>query len=441
MDTEISKEFATFLTSITAVLAGILGILKYFQYRTRRDKIMLVRQAFESVVKSLASNIEVERMAGAILLRRFFDPDTEVGISRLPYWKKMAVRIRRFFHSKTEVDTASTPLWKEAVDVTAAILRGQRTGNFQKLLADGLAFAPSLERADLQRTNLQFAYLGSRKKASSPLVQVTTDLSYADFYRADLSGASLKGAFAQGAVFYQARMHNTVLKSADLREANFFEADLKGARFDKARLSGADFTRARNIPFAVARKLNHKNKYGDEEEVEESEPGFESQQIRVFMSKPGLLDYQQQQYVSFLRSRLEAEGMIPQTIERNDYPQFEAIGEVQRLMSDCSGAVIFGFKQLEVRDGLWRSSTPEEKPIKDHYLSTPWNQIEAGMAAMLALPIFVVCQRGVDGGIFDMSLGGHQIYRVLMDEDWDATVHLNSFADWCADVRERSGFL
>jgi hypothetical protein len=182
MDTEISKEFATFLTSITAVLAGILGILKYFQYRTRRDKIMLVRQAFESVVKSLASNIEVERMAGAILLRRFFDPDTEVGIPRLPYWKKMVVRIRRFFRNKTEVDTASTPLWKEAVDVTAAILRGQRTGNFQKLLADGLAFAPSLERADLQRTNLQFAYLGSRKKASSPLVRVTTDLSYADFY-------------------------------------------------------------------------------------------------------------------------------------------------------------------------------------------------------------------------------------------------------------------
>jgi hypothetical protein len=70
MDTDISKEFATFLTSITAVLAGILGILKYFQYRTRRDKIMLVRQAFEGVVKSLASNVEVERMAGAILLRR-----------------------------------------------------------------------------------------------------------------------------------------------------------------------------------------------------------------------------------------------------------------------------------------------------------------------------------------------------------------------------------
>ena len=73
------KESAAILTAITALLAGILGILKYFQYRTRRDKIMLVRQAFDTVVNSLASNVEVERMAGAILLRRFFDRETEVG--------------------------------------------------------------------------------------------------------------------------------------------------------------------------------------------------------------------------------------------------------------------------------------------------------------------------------------------------------------------------
>jgi hypothetical protein len=84
-----------------------------------------------------------------------------------------------------------------------------------------------------------------------------------------------------------------------------------------------------------------------------------------------------------MRSKLEAEGMTPQTLERIDYPKFAAIGEVQRLMTDCSGVVIFGFKQLEIRDGLWRPSTPEEKPVKDQYLSTPWNHIEAGMAAML----------------------------------------------------------
>ena len=81
------NEFVAILTATGAVVGGIYSILKYFNYRTRRDKIILVRQAFDAVVKSLASNVEVERMAGAILLRRFFDPETEVGIVGTPYWK------------------------------------------------------------------------------------------------------------------------------------------------------------------------------------------------------------------------------------------------------------------------------------------------------------------------------------------------------------------
>lgn len=407
------KDFATVLTSITAVLAGILGIFKYFQYRTRRDKIMLVRQAFDAVVKSLASSVDVERAAGAILLRRFYDRESEVGI-------------------------ADTPYAKEALDVTAAILRDQETGNFQKLLADGLAFARTLERADLQRTNLQFAYLGERKRAGSAAEKLTTDLSYADFYRADLSRASLKRARAHGAVFYQARMHNTVLTGADLQEAKFFEADLKGAKFDEALLYDAEFKGARNIPALLASKLDANGVYKDKERFQSLTRSTETTQIRVFISKPGCLDYQQQQHVNALQARLEAEGMIPQTLERPDYPQFGAFGEIQRLMSNCAGAVVFGFKQLEVRDGLWRSSTPEEKLLKDLFLSTPWNQIEAGMAAMFGLPILVICQKGVNGGIFDTALGEQQIYRVFIEEDWNKFADLNTLADWYADVRERS---
>ena len=132
------KDIAGLLT-IGTVLAAFVAIIRYFQYKTKRDKIQQVRDSFDAVVKSLSSNDETERLAGAILLRRFFD------------WK-------------TEVEVAGVPYSREAVNVMAAILRGQGTGNFQKLLADGLAFAPSLQRVDLQKTNLQYAYLGSRKK-------------------------------------------------------------------------------------------------------------------------------------------------------------------------------------------------------------------------------------------------------------------------------------
>ena len=55
---------------------------------------------------------------------------------------------------------------------------------------------------------------------------------------------------------------------------------------------------------------------------------------------------------------------------------------------------------------------------------------------MLALPVLVVRQRGVDGGIFDMALGEYRIYQLLMDEHCNATAHMNAFTAWCADVRQ-----
>lgn len=374
---------------------------------------MLVRQSFDAVIKSLASNVEVERMAGAILLRRFFDRETEVGV-------------------------AGTPYWKEAVDVTAAILRGQATGNFQKLLADGLAFAPALQRADLQKTNLQFAYLGSHKKGDSSSEQITTNLSYADFYRADLAMASLKNAKAPGAVFYQARLHNTVFSGADLRGANFFEADLRGAKFQGALLKGANFLCARNVPPSLTANLDPNGVYIDNNPYKPLNHLSETAPLRVFISKPGYLDHRQQQIVTDLQARLEKEGITPQALERSDYPQFGAVGEVQRLMTGCAGAVIFGFKQLEISDGVWRAGTPEEKHLKSMSFSTPWNQIEAGMAVTLGLPILLLCEREVQGGVFDIATTEPQVYRVYTDEDWNTTTILHTFAGWCADVRERT---
>jgi len=109
--------------------------------------------------------------------------------------------------------------------------------------------------ADLQETNLQAAYLAARTRG------VSLQLERADFYRADLSRASLKGASAKGDVFYQARLHDTVLRDADLREAIFFEADLSGADFGRARLEGASFAGARNIPIELVSHLEDGNRY------------------------------------------------------------------------------------------------------------------------------------------------------------------------------------
>lgn len=409
------REFASVFTSVAALTAAILGVLRYFDYKTKRDKILQIRETFNGVVKSLSSDVEVERMAGAILLRRFFDAKSEVG-------------------------TAGVPYAREAVDVSAAILRGQATGNFQKLLADGLAFAPTLERADLQRTNLQYAYLGLRTATTSTAADAT-DLSHADFYRADLSGASLKKANAPGAVFYQARMQGTVLAGADLRGGYFFEADLKGANFDGASLAGANFRGARNVPPALAKVIDENGVYNGPDPFQAPPGSAEIAPVGVFISKPGCVSYQQQHSITVLLERLESEGLRPYSLARSDYPTSGALGEVQRMMSGCAGAVIFGFKELEVRQGVWRSGTAEETEVQARSLSTPWNQIEAGMASMLGLPLLVISQEDVTGGVFETTSVEDRVYRVRVEDDWNASAFAHAFADWSADVRERARLL
>jgi uncharacterized protein YjbI with pentapeptide repeats len=244
---------------VAGLFAGALGVLRYFSYRTRRDRISLVGQAFNATVEGLSSDAEAKKLAAAILLRRFFDKETEQG-------------------------AAGTPYEREAIAVIAALLRNTPTGELQKLLADGLAYASSLQGADLQECNLSRAYLGQRPRTTvahagvrllaagrwgqwkpadgansqpgTPGPAVPIDLTLADLFHADLSGASLRGATARSAVFYTAMAKGTVFEEAHLEGADFRQAELKGARFAKAWIEGAKFGGAHHVPPNVARLLD-----------------------------------------------------------------------------------------------------------------------------------------------------------------------------------------
>jgi len=395
------KDLAALITALVAVVGSVLTVTKYL---SRRDKQIAAQQAFRAVVDSLSSATEHQRLGAAILLRRFFDPRTELG-------------------------QGGTPYAREAVDVIAALLRDTDTGNFQKLLADGLLYAASLESVDLQRTNLQNAYLGSRSNNPPP------NLRRADFYRADLSGASLKGAHAENAVFYQARLHNTTFKNADLTGALFFEADLLGADFSGARLRAASFTGARNVPRALAELIAENGEYRGPETFPRAAHTVPAEKPRVFISKPGTLNVPQQEMVREVIGILGEDNIDAATVERGDYPGVGAISEVRRVLSGCSGAIIMGFRQFEVAKGMWRSGTAEAKSVENVALPTTWNHVEAGMAAMAGQPMLFFLEDGVVGGLFELGDVAHRVTTLdLLSRNHDEI--RRSIEDWAHSVRE-----
>jgi hypothetical protein len=81
---DLLKNLAAVATGLAAVIGAVIAGLQYLRLMTRREKVAAVRRSFEGVVTSLASQNEVDKLAGAILLRRFFDPTTEVTTKRRP---------------------------------------------------------------------------------------------------------------------------------------------------------------------------------------------------------------------------------------------------------------------------------------------------------------------------------------------------------------------
>lgn len=213
---------------LAALAAAVLGIFKYFNYRSRRDRLAEVGASFASTVVSLASDNPTSRMAGAVLLRRFFDSHTEQGAQGRPYVK-------------------------EAVEVMAGMLREEQPPLVQKVLADGLRYAHDLQDADLQNCNLSNAYLGQKTGEIWRL-----DLSRADLYGTKCDRASFKAVIANQTVFLESELRKAVFTGADCRGADFRWAKLDGAKFDGAQIGGAQFQDAEGIPDEVAALLDDK---------------------------------------------------------------------------------------------------------------------------------------------------------------------------------------
>ena len=209
--------------TLVTIGGSVLGVINS---QRRRDRSASVGAAFRAVVDSLASENATLRMTGAILLRRFFDASSEQGAAHLSYAK-------------------------EAVAVIAGLLRESETSPLQKALADGLRYAPSLSRADLQGCNLSGAFLGQKRGDEK-----TVNLASADFFEANLTEASLRGVNAVGTAFVGATLTRAVLTGANLTGADFRAAKLDGAKFNGAQIADAQFSGAIDIPADIAARLN-----------------------------------------------------------------------------------------------------------------------------------------------------------------------------------------
>ena len=380
----------------TLVAGFIITVLRFFNFKSKSEIKQILKEEFDQVVLQLASEKETSRLSAAILLRRFYKQEN---------LKKYA------------------PYHQETIYVISSLLRTLPTGIFQKTLGDGLGYAVVLDHCDLQKTNLQDVLI--KGSGNRPIRMNGTDL-----FMADLSNALFVWLNAENIVFYQANLYHATFKECNFKGGNFRQADLTSCRFKNVYLNEADFTGAMNIPREIEKYL-----VGG---VVKFDGMITTQQVeekkRIFFSMPGKMRPEDDILIRDFRSRMEAMGYEVVFYERKEYRNFGQVGHIRTLISGCHGVIVFGLKQLEIKQGVFRPSTNEREVWCQKWLPTPWNEIEMGMALMAGLPVLLVKDDEINLGLFDGKISEVFISVLSTNEDFKKLEENKKFLQWCGQV-------
>ena len=151
-------------------------------------------------------------------------------------------------------------------------------------------------------------------------------------------------------------------------------------------------------------------------------PETESARIPVFSSVPSKLDERQSVSKRYIYARLRALGLEPRTVGGSDRGMYNPLHEVRTLARHCAGGIILGYSQVtaKVATGLASRLEPDgtvtirSRPIRSYNAATPWNQLETGVLFGLGLPLFVLKEEGITGGIFDEGASDVLIHSMPM---------------------------
>ncbi len=136
---------------------------------------------------------------------------------------------------------------------------------------------------------------------------------------------------------------------------------------------------------------------------------------------------------------LAERGCVARTLGRTDYPNKAPMTAVRELMVACEGVIVLGLRQLEIVDGIVKRGTDEEHRVAGRFDPTPWNQLEAGVAFALDLPLMLIKEVGVEGGVFDVGNTDRFVHQAEMSDDWLRSPRfLQPFNEWLEEVVKRS---
>ena len=154
--------------------------------------------------------------------------------------------------------------------------------------------------------------------------------------------------------------------------------------------------------------------------------------IPVFVSCPTLLTEKQKKYNAKINKLLVENGLERRALGRSDYPLENPLKEVFALAKHCAGGIILGFEQIFAENVTIKRNTTDEKIASSISFPTPWNNLEAGILYSLNLPLLIIKEKTIEGGIFDVGTSSYYVHS------FESEFNLHQvFLKWASNVYEK----
>ena len=99
----------------------------------------------------------------------------------------------------------------------------------------------------------------------------------------------------------------------------------------------------------------------------------------------------------------------------------------------ADGVLVLGFRQLVIDSAVWRADTAERADVTGESWTSPWLQIETGMALAAGLPVLVAAEADVHEGVFARDTWTGQLAGTSLEAPCPAIV-----GRWASTITARA---
>ncbi len=141
--------------------------------------------------------------------------------------------------------------------------------------------------------------------------------------------------------------------------------------------------------------------------------------INVFISHPTPYNKYQKGFLSLVQARLEQYGLNPTNLGKNNWDFRSPLKPIREMMSECKAAIIIGLERHHSYIGYEKEHSKDSSELIHKYTTSPWVQIEAGMAYQAGLPLLIIKEKKVyNEGILDSQISDSYIFELEIEKQY-----------------------